>query len=98
MPCVITHAMTAAVCTCRQAGHPYDFMVHQKLLIGLLFTPAERHLSKLTTTHFNTLKMQIANQDMLEKILMAMQNENEADCNENFSICSEESIGPLYKW
>ena len=41
--------------------------------------------------------MQIANQNMLERIFIAMQNKNEADCNENFRIYAEESIGPLYK-
>ena len=59
--------------------------------------PAERHLSKLTASHFNTLNMQIANQNVLERILIAMGNENEANCNENFKICGEESGGPLYK-
>ena len=27
-----------------------------------------------------------------------MHNKNKADCNENFRICAEEAIGPLYKW
>ena len=80
-----------AVHTCRQVGCPYDFVACQKLLIGLPFTPAEQ----LTTSHFNILNMQIANQNVLERILMAMQND---DCNENFRICSEEPVGPLDEW
>ena len=40
----------------------------------------------------------IANQNMLKRILIAMHNENNANCNENFRICAEEPIGPLYKW
>ena len=32
----------------------------------------------------NTLNMEIANQNMLEMLLIAMQNKNKADCNENF--------------
>ena len=102
MPHVITHAMTSCVhhatCTCRQAGHPYDSVACQKLLIGLPFMPAEQHLVKLTASHFHTLNIQIANQNVLKRILIAMQNEKKADCNENFRICAEESIGPLYKW
>ena len=87
MPCVITCAVMSyahhTVHTHRQTGCPYNFMVCQKLLIGLLFMPAKQHSLKLTTSHFNTLNMQIANQNVLERILIAMQNENEANCNEN---------------
>ena len=36
-----------------------------------------------------------------KRILIAMHNENEADCNENFRICEEEPVAepvaPLYK-
>ena len=77
MPHVIAHAMTSCThhmaCTHRQAG---AFMACLKLTICVLFTPAEQHLLKLSTSHFNTLKMQCANQNMLEKILIAMGNEN----------------------
>ena len=62
------------------------------------FAPAELYLMKLTTSHFSTLNMRIANQNMLKMILIAMHNEKKADCNENFRICAEESVGPLYKW
>ena len=45
MPCVTTCAVTScAHCTvhaCRQAGRPYVNMAHQKLLMGMLFVPAE---------------------------------------------------------
>ena len=102
MPCVT--ACTVTSCThCaahahRQAGHPYVNMAHQKLLMHMLFAAAELYLSKLTASHFSTLNMKIANQNVLEKILIAMHNENKADCNENFRICVEEPVGPLYKW
>ena len=73
---VIAHAMMSCmhhlVHTCRKAGHPYDSMVCQKLIICLPFAQAERLLLKLTAPHFNTLNMQIANQNMLERILIAM--------------------------
>ena len=76
MPCVMAHAiascMQCTMCACRQAGHPYDCMACQKLLIDLPFEPAKQYLSKLTTSHFNTLNMQIANQNMLEMLLIAM--------------------------
>ena len=66
--------------------------------MDVLFTQAERYLSKLTASHFNTLNMKIANQNVLKKILIAMLNENKADLNENFRICSEEPMAPLYMW
>ena len=61
------------------------------------FVQAELYLSKITASHFSTLNMKITNQNVLKRILIAMLNENMADSNENFRICSEESVVPLYK-
>ena len=54
------------------------------------FTQAEPYLTKLTASHFNALNTKIANQNVLERILIAMLNESMA--------VSEESVAPLYKW
>ena len=62
------------------------------------FVQAKRYLSKLTASHFNTLNMKYTNQNVLKRILIAMLNKNKADSNENFKICSEKSMAPLYKW
>ena len=61
------------------------------------FVQAKRYLSKLTASHFSTLNTKITNQNMLKRILIAMLNENKADWDENFRICSEEPVAPLYK-
>ena len=61
-------------------------------------TQAKRYLSKLTTSHCSTLNIKIANRNVLKRILNAMLNENKTDSNENFRICAEEPVGPLYKW
>ena len=61
------------------------------------FAQAEQYLSKITTSHFSTLNMDFANQNMLKRILIAMLNENKANWNENFRICAEEPAAPLYK-
>ena len=83
---------------CMQASWPpYVYMVCQKLLMEVLFMPAELYISKITASHFRTLNTRIANQNVLKRILIAMHNENKADCNENFRICAEEPVGPLYK-
>ena len=62
------------------------------------FAQAKRYLSKITASHFSTLNTTIANQNGLKRILIAMLNENKADSNENFRICAEEPVAPLYKW
>ena len=59
---------------------------------------AEQYLSKLTASHFNNLNTKITNQNVLKRILIAMLNKNRDDSNENFKICSEEPVAPLYKW
>ena len=65
--------------------------------MDMLFAPPVQQLLKLTASHFGILNMKIANQNVLKRILIAMLNENKADCNENFRICAEEPIAPLYK-
>ena len=62
------------------------------------FLQAEGYLSKITTLHLSTLNTKFANWNVLMRILIAMHNKNKADFNENFRICAEEPIAPLYKW
>ena len=95
--CAVTSCMHHMAHACRQAGRLYVNVVHQKLLMDMPFMPAKLYLEKLTASHFSTLNMKIANQNVLKTILIAMYNENKADCNENFRICAGESVGPLYK-
>ena len=93
IPHVTAYAvMSCAHCTahaCRQASFPYENVVCQKLLNDQLFTPAELYLSKLGASHFSTSNMRIANENMLKMLLIAMDNKNKADCNENHRICAE---------
>ena len=88
-----------ALCSARmQASRlPYVYVAYQKLLMDMPFTPAKLNLSKLAASHFTALNTKFANQNVLKRILMAMHNEYNADCNENFRICAEEPIAPLYK-
>ena len=48
------------------------------------FVQAQLYISKVSASHFNVLNLKIANQNVLEKILIAMLNENKAVSNENF--------------
>ena len=66
--------------------------------MDMTFAQAELYLSKITASHCSTLNTKIANQNVLKRILIVMLNENKADSNENFRICVEEPIAPLYKW
>ena len=61
------------------------------------FTQAKQYLSKIAASHFSTLSMDFANQNELKRMNIAMLNENKPDCNENFKICAEEPVAPLYK-
>ena len=76
---------------------PYVYVACQELLMDVPFMQAEQYLSNITASHFSTLNTKIANQNMLKRILIAMHNENKAVCNENFRICAEYPIAPLYK-
>ena len=62
------------------------------------FAQAELYISKVTASHFNVLNMKMANQNMLERILIAMLNKNMAVSNENIRNRSEEPVPPLYNW
>ena len=62
------------------------------------FVQAKQYLSKISASHFSTLHTKFANQNVLKRILVAMLNENKANWNENFRICAEEPVAPLYKW
>ena len=101
MPHVTAHAVTSCAHHTahahRQAGHPYVNMAHQKLLMDMPSMPAKLYLIKLTASYFSTLNTRIANQNVLKTVLTAMHNKNKANCNENFRICAEESVGRLYK-
>ena len=68
-----------------------------EITYGHVIRASQLYLLKLTTSYFSTLNTRIANLDMLKMILIAMHNENKADCNENFRIFAEVSVGPLYK-
>ena len=94
---IMPHATTCAVtsCThiaqCAHADKPAALLIYiQELLMDMPFMQAEQYLSKITTSHFSTLNMKIANQNVLRRILIAMHNENKADCNENLRKCAED--------
>ena len=91
------HVTTCAVTSCAhitQHAHtdkPAALLIYiQELLMDMPCMQAEQHLSKITTSHFSTLNTKIANQNVLRRILIAMHNENKADCNENLRICAED--------
>ena len=62
--------MRASRGTCMQP--PYVYVARQELLMGMPFMHAKQYLSKITASHFGTLNMKIANQNVLKWILIAM--------------------------
>ena len=105
---IYSHAMRTVSASCHMLPHhavrmwaswpPYVYVACKKLLMDMPCVPAKQYLTKLTSSHFSTLNMDFANQNMLKRILIAMHNENTANCNENFRICAEEPVAPPYKW
>ena len=70
-----THAGKPAAIIVRGApGITYGCAVHTSRTIFI----------KITASHFNDVNMKIANQNVLERIFIAMLNENMAVSNENF--------------
>ena len=76
---------------------PYVYMMHNELLMDMPFAQAKQYLSKLTPSHFSTLNTDFVNLNVLKRILIAVLNDNKANWNENFRICAEEPVAPLYK-
>ena len=80
--CIVRHTHAGKLATLIICGMP-------GITHGCAFTQAEQYISKLRASHFGILKMKFANQNVLERILVAMHNENKANCNGNFRICAE---------
>ena len=97
---VTAHAVTSYahhVVHTQASRPPKLYVAHQELLMDMPFMQAEQYVSKITASHSSTLNTKFANQNVLKRILIAMLNENKADWNENFRICAEEPVAPLYK-
>ena len=91
--------MHASRVTHMQASQPpYVYMACQELPMDVLFAQAKQYLLKLAASHFGTLNTKFANQNVLERIPVAMHNVNKANCDEDFRICAEETVAPLYNW
>ena len=80
-------------------GKPATLFIHgmPEITYGHAICASRMIYIKITASNFSTPNTKIANQNVLKWILIAMHNENETDCNENFRICAEEPIAPLYK-
>ena len=63
---------------------------------GLTGTPADSNLMKLTTTHFNALNTQNANENMPNMFPLVYLNENLRYCNENLAWGKQEPLHHLY--
>ena len=87
MPRVTARAVTPcahhAARACMQAGRP-KYTWRARNYLWTCFAQAELYLPKITASHCNALNTKIANQSVLERILIAMLNENTAVSNENF--------------
>ena len=101
---IYSHTMRTLPTSCHMVLHSRSMRTQasqppacQELLMDEPFVQANQYLSEITASHFSTLNTKFANRNMLKRILIAMHNENKANCNENFRICAEEPVAPLYK-
>ena len=96
MPRVTAHAVMScehcAACASRQAGHPL-YMWHARKYLWTCHSHKPISIYQKNLPHILALKIQ----NLQKMILIAMHNENETNCNENFRICAEEPIERLYK-
>ena len=70
-----------------------------KYLNSLMGMPADLNLGKLTTSHFNTLITQNANENMTNMFLIVYLNENLRYCNENLAWGKQEPlVHPYVFW
>ena len=101
IPCVTACAVTScahrATHACRQAGRP-NYTWHARIYLWTCRLHKLNNIYQKNASHFSTQNTKIANQNVLKRILIAMLNKNKADSNENFRICAEEPVAPLYKW
>ena len=79
---------SATLCICGMPGITYECAIHTSQMIFI-------KNNSLTDWH---PKYKNCKPEHAKKYLIAMHNKNRADCNENFRICAEEPIAPLYKW
>ena len=105
MPHVVAHAAnTNDVMHASHDAHAPEIQLslvikmHGKILMFVPFMQAKWLLLKLTTSPFDSLNQEYANENVMKRIPIAVHNENKANCNENFKTYSKESIGHLYKW
>ena len=74
-------------------------MVAPKYLNGLTGMPADSNLRRLTTSHFQVLITQNANENMPNMFLIVYLNENMRYCNENLATGKQEPlIHPYMFW
>ena len=86
--CAMMSCTHCAARTHRQAGHPMYMWCARNYLWPCHLRRLKYIYQKITASHFSTLNMDFANQNVLKRILIAMHNENKADWNENFRICA----------
>ena len=75
------------LCKCGTPEITYGHAIHASQTI----------LIKINHHTFEHPKYENCKPECAKKVLIAMHNENKANCNENFRICAEEPVAPLYK-
>ena len=82
----------ACIMWCTHAGKLATLCVRGMpgITYGCTICTSQMIFIKINCLTFSTLNTKFANQNVLKRIFIAMHNENKADCNETFRICTEE--------
>ena len=71
------------ICACIHGAHALNKNGASKYPSGLACMQADSNLEEITSSHFQLLNAQNANENMPNMIPIAYVNENMMDCNEN---------------
>ena len=81
------------------AGKPTALCIHgaPEITYGHALHASRTIFNKTNRLTFKHPKYENCKPEHAKKILIAIHNENTANCNENSRICAEEPVAPLYK-
>ena len=100
MPHVVTHATNAndIMCASSMASRPsLDIFDMPEITYWHAIHVSKMTSTKIYSSTFSYLNNENANENVLKRILIAMDNENQADFNDNFKTYSQEPIAHMYK-
>ena len=89
---LVRSCLACALCMCMHGTHALNKNGVSKYPSGQACMQADSNLEKITTSHFQLLNAQNANENMPNMIHIVYLNENMMDCNENVGWGKQEPL------